>query len=99
MSKNFNSSDKKDREIEHISKNFEHLFSRIGKLENQTKVTRFHLSLKVIQLKCRRVPIHLLDSEIQSKPNKGHNRNWKIVKKIESLAQLSLLVGKTNQTN
>ena len=45
-----------------ISKTFKQLFFRIGKIKNQTKITHFHEPLKPIQLKGRRVPLHLLDS-------------------------------------
>ena len=52
----------KENEIAIISKIFKQLFLRIGKIKNQTKITHFHEPLKPIQLKGRRVPLHLLDS-------------------------------------
>ena len=51
-----------DNEIDIISKTIKQLFLRIGKLKNQTKITHFHEPLKPIQLKGRRVPLHLLNS-------------------------------------
>ena len=52
----------KENEIDMISKTFKQLFLRIGKIKNQTKITHFHEPLKPIQLKGRRVPLHLLES-------------------------------------
>ena len=64
-----------------ISKTFKHLFLRIGKIKNQTKITHFHEPLKPIQLKGRRVPLHLLDSvksELYRLKSEGH------IKKLEN---------------
>ena len=61
-SKNSISPSDKDREILNISKTFKNLFIRIGKIKNQMKITHFHEPLKPIQLKGRRVSLHLLDS-------------------------------------
>ena len=52
----------KENETDMISKTFKQLFLRIGKIKNQTKITHFHEPLNSIQLKGRRVPLHLLDS-------------------------------------
>ena len=52
----------KNKEILNISKTFKNLFLRIGKIKNPIKITHFHEPLKPIQLKGRRVPLHLLDS-------------------------------------
>ena len=65
----------KDREILNISKTFKNVFLRIGKLKNQMKITQFHEPLKPIQLKGRRVPLHLLDSvktELNRLKAEGH---------------------------
>ena len=70
-----------DNEIEMISKTFKQLFLRIGKIKNQTKITHFHEPLKPIQLKGRRVPLHLLDSvksELYRLKSEGH------IKKLEN---------------
>ena len=64
-----------------ISKTFKQLFLRIGKIKNQTKITHFHEPLKPIQLKGRRVPLHLLDSvksELYRFKSEGH------IKKLEN---------------
>ena len=45
-----------------ISKTFKQLILRIGKIQNQTKITHFHEPLKPIQLKGRHVPLHLIYS-------------------------------------
>ena len=71
----------RDNEIEMISKTFKQLFLRIGKIKNQTKITHFHEPLKPIQLKGRRVPLHLLDSvksELYRFKSEGH------IKKLEN---------------
>ena len=67
----------KDREILNISKTFKNLFLQIGKIINQMKTTHFHEPLKPIQVKRRRVPLHLLDSvktELNTLKDKGHNK-------------------------
>ena len=49
------------------------------------KITHFHESLKPIQLKCRHVPLHLLDSvktELNRLKKRNTLRNWKIAMKI-----------------
>ena len=56
------SSPNKEKEIDMISKTFKQLILRIGKIKNQTKITHFHEPLKPIQLKGRRVALHLIDS-------------------------------------
>ena len=64
-----------------ISKTFKQLFLRIGKMKNQTKITHFHEPLKPIQVKGRRVPLHLLDSvksELYRLKSEGH------IKKLEN---------------
>ena len=56
---------------------FKNLFLRIGKIKNQMKITHFHEPLKPIQLKGRRVPLHLLDSvetELNGIKNEEHNK-------------------------
>ena len=71
----------KDREILNISKSIKNLFLRIGKMKNQMKITHFHEPLKPIQLKGRRVPLHLLDSvrlELNRLKDEGH------IKKLEN---------------
>ena len=80
-SKNSISQTDKDREILNISKTFKNLFLRLGKIKNQMKITHFHEPLKPIQLKGRRVPLHLLDSvktELNRLKDKGH------IKKLEN---------------
>ena len=70
-----------DREILNISKSFKNLFLRIGKIKNQMKITHFHEPLKPIQLKGRRVPLHLLDAvktELNRLKAEGH------IKKLEN---------------
>ena len=67
----------KNKEILNISKTFKYLICRIGKIKNQTKITHFHDPLKPIQLKGRRVPLHLLDSvktELNRLKDEGHNK-------------------------
>ena len=54
---NLISTAEKNKEITHISITFNSLFHWIGKIKNY-----FHEPLKPIQLKGRRVPLHLLDS-------------------------------------
>ena len=71
----------KDREILNISKSFKNLFLRIGKIENQIKITHFHEPLKPIQLKGRRVPLHLLDS-VKTELNRLKDEG--IIKKLEN---------------
>ena len=71
----------KDREILNKSKIFKNLFLRIGKIKNQTKITHFHEHLKPIQVKGRRVPLHLLYSvkaELNRLKDEGH------IKKLEN---------------
>ena len=71
----------KENELDMISKTFKQLFPRIGKIKNQTKITHFHEPLKPIQLKGRRVPLHLLDSvktELNRLKSEGH------IKKLEN---------------
>ena len=71
----------KDSKILNISKTFKNLFLRIGKIKNQMKITHFHEPLKPIQLKERRVPLHLLDSvktELNRLKAEGH------IKKLEN---------------
>ena len=71
----------KDREILNISKTFKNLFLRIGKIKNQTKITHFHEPLKPIQLKGKRVPLHLLDSV---KPELNRLKDEGYIKKLEN---------------
>ena len=69
-----------DREILNISKSFKNLFLRIGKIKNQMKITHFHEPLKPIQLKGRRVPLHLLDAvktELNRLKAEGHIKKLK----------------------
>ena len=76
-SKNFTSTAETEREINNISNMFKNLFLRIGKIKNQMKITHFHEPLKPIQLKGRRVPLHLLDSvetELNRIKNEEHNK-------------------------
>ena len=71
----------KDREILNKSKTFKNLFLRTGKIKNQMKITHFHEPLNPIQLKGRRVPLHLLDSvktELNKLKDEGH------IKKLEN---------------
>ena len=74
---NLFSSPDKENEIDMISKTFKQLLLRIGKIRNQTKLTHFHEPLKPIQLKGRRVPLHLLDSvktELNRLKSERHNK-------------------------
>ena len=71
----------KDSEILNISKTFKNLFLRIGKIKNQMKNTHIHEPFKPIQLKGRRVPLHLLDSvktKLNGLKDEGH------IKKLEN---------------
>ena len=80
-SKNSISQTNQDREILNITKSFKNLFLRIGKIKNQMKITHFHEPLKPIQLKGRRVPLHLLDAvktELNRLKAEGH------IKKLEN---------------
>ena len=62
-SKNSISQTDKDREILNITKTFKNFFLLSpGTIKNQSKITHFHEPLKPIQLKGRRIPLHLLDS-------------------------------------
>ena len=75
--KNSNSQTDKAREILSISKTFENLFLRIGKIENQMKITHFHEPLKPIQHKGKQIPLHLLDSaktELNRLKDEGHSK-------------------------
>ena len=74
-SKKFTSTAEKDKEIIHISKTFKKLVHQIGKVTNQMKIAHFYEFLKPIQLKSRRVPLHLLDSvetELSRLRSEGH---------------------------
>ena len=53
-------------------KNFKRLFNRVGKVPMDRKITLFHSSLKSIQTKGRRVPLHLLE-KVKSELNRVEN--------------------------
>ena len=78
----------KDRKILSISKTFKNLFLRIGKIKNQMKITHFNEPPKLIQLKGRRVPLHLLDSvktELNRLKDEGH------IKKLENCGEVRFI--------
>ena len=75
------SSPNKEKETDFTTKTFKQLFLRNGKIKNQTKITHFHEHLKPIQLKCRRLPLHLLDSvktELNRLKSEGHQKVGKL---------------------
>ena len=54
---------------------FKNLFTRVGKILNDRKVTHFHTPFKPIQSKGRRVPLHLLaavNEELKRMEGEGH---------------------------
>ena len=55
--------------------NFKNLFNRIGKLQNDHKITHFHSPFKPNQVKGRRVPLHLssgVKEELKKMEKEGH---------------------------
>ena len=56
-----------------IFNEFKDVFTRVGKIPNDRKVTHFHSPLKPIQSKGRRVPLHLL-AGVNEKLKKNRNR-------------------------
>ena len=65
----------------HFSKQFHHLFRRVGRILNYNVQAEFFKNLVPIQQKGRRVPITLqekVDKEIEKLLNKVTFRNWKI---------------------
>ena len=58
-----------------IFNEFKNLFTRVGKIPNDRKVTHFHTPFKPIQSKGRRVPLHLLagvNEELKRMEKGGH---------------------------
>ena len=58
-----------------IFSEFKQLFTRVGKIPNDHKVTNFHIPFKPVQAKGRRVPLHLLAGvieELKKMETKGH---------------------------
>ena len=58
-----------------IFNEFKGLFTRVGKIPNDRKVTHFHSHFKTIQSKGRRVPLHLLagvNEELKRMETEGH---------------------------
>ena len=63
-----------------IFNEFKNLFTRVGKIPKDGKVTHFHSPFKPIQSKGRRVPLHLLagvNEELKRMQTEGH------IKKLE----------------
>ena len=61
-----------------IFNEFKELFTRVGKIPNDRKVTHFHSPFKFIQSKGRRVPLHLLagvNEELKRMETEGHIKN------------------------
>ena len=80
-------------ETEFFFKNLNQLFNRIGKMRNPFKFIRFHDPLKPIQIKGRRVPLHLLPAvkkELDNQISQGH------IKKLESCEDGRLIVLNSN---
>ena len=60
---------------DNIFNEFKNLFTRVGKIPNDRKVTHFHTPFKPIQSKGRRLPLHLLaavNDEIKRMEKEGH---------------------------
>ena len=58
-----------------IFNEFKELFTRVGKIPNDRKVTHFHSPFKPIQTKGRKVPLHLLaevNEELKRMETEGH---------------------------
>ena len=58
-----------------IFNEFKELFTRVGKITNDRKLTHFHSPFKSIQSKGRRVPLHLLagvNEELKRMETEGH---------------------------
>ena len=58
-----------------IFNEFKDLFTRVGKIPNERKITHFHSPFKPIQSKERRVPLHLLagaNEELKRMETEGH---------------------------
>ena len=58
-----------------IFSEFKELFTRVGKIPNNHKVTHFHIPYKPVQAKGRRVPLHLLagvNEELKRMDTEGH---------------------------
>ena len=58
-----------------IFNEFKNLFTSVGKIPNDRKVTHFHTPFKPIQSKGRRVPLHLLagvNEELKRMEKEGH---------------------------
>ena len=60
---------------DNIFNEFKNLFTRVGKIRNDRKVTHFHTPFKPIQSKGRRAPLHLLaavNDELKRMEKEGH---------------------------
>ena len=67
-----------ESETETIFRNFNKLFDRIGNMRNKLKITLLHDPLKPVQLKGRRVPLHLLPAvskKLDRLISEGHIKN------------------------
>ena len=78
---NFISTAETEKKYNSIAETLKNSFLRIVKIKNQVKITNFHEPLKPIQLKGRRVPLHLLDS-VKTEPNRLKNEGH--IKKVEN---------------
>ena len=76
-----------------IFSKFKELFNRVGKISNDHKVTHFHSPFKLVKVKGRRVPLHLLAGENEElKRMETEGRMIKLEKCVEDCLMSSIVI-------